>query len=144
MSKKLKWRDRIRSNVETGTASFLTSLFRRIGVDKWAAKLLNWSENHRKGMFFITMSFLLFVVFVSFMTRPERPRMAEPKTINISKSQSDTIYPAKERPDISDVLKVMKLKNEVRNLMEKNGGKLTSQDSIRIKEIYNELKQDIK
>ena len=100
-------------------------------------RLLAWADIHRKAMFGITISFLSFVTILSLVMRPERKPM---QVFNEEKSKVQINIDStlqKKQVGVHDLLEVIKMQNEINEL--RKNGKLTPEDTMRIKNLYNEL-----
>lgn len=96
-----------------------------------------WADIHRKAMFGITISFLSFVTILSLVMRPERKPM---QVFNEEKSKVQINIDStlqKKQVGVHDLLEVIKMQNEINEL--RKNGKLTPEDTIRIKNLYNKL-----
>ncbi len=62
---------RIRESVHGKTERSLTRFFLWIRLDRIGAKILNWAEGHRRGMFAITIAFLSCVAALCLWVRPK-------------------------------------------------------------------------
>lgn len=123
---------RIREHFQKGTEEFLSGAIRKMKLDKPANNLLNWAENHRKGMFAITISFLSFVVIVSFAFRPKTTFMEVYKGVDSVKVNNPM-----SKGKLNTAFELTKIQQEISGLQCK--GKLTPEDTIKIKELYKKL-----
>lgn len=138
-TKKKSWKENVRKNTENSTATFLTKLFTKIGVYKICNQILIWAEAHRKAMFTITVSFLIFVTAFSIFTRPQRSGL---ETLKAEKAKIENIGNGgieKSRNSLSALFELAKIREEIKQVQEK--GKLTASDTLKIKELYNKVKQ---
>lgn len=137
-NKNKAWKEKVKSKTEQATVSFLTAAFQRIGINNACERLLAWSEMHRKMMFGITVSFLLLVTIFSITTRPVRTPM---QVFNDEKSkvQINVEQLQKKQVGVSELLEVVKMRNEISDLQ--NKGELTKEDTLRIIDLYNRLNQ---
>ena len=124
--KKNDRKESIKTKAEQATVVLLTKIFQKFGVNNACERLLAWADIHRKAMFGITISFLSFVTILSLVMRPERKPM---QVFNEEKS--------KKQVGVHDLLEVIKMQNEINEL--RKNGKLTPEDTIRIKNLYNKL-----
>lgn len=116
---------------------FLLKYFKSSGVNNACERLLAWADIHRKAMFGITISFLSFVTILSLVMRPERKPM---QVFNEEKSKVQINIDStlqKKQVGVHDLLEVIKMQNEINEL--RKNGKLTPEDTIRIKNLYNKL-----
>lgn len=136
--KKNDRKETIKTKSEQATVVLLTKIFQKFGVNNACERLLAWADIHRKAMFGITISFLSFVTILSSLVmRPERKPMQvfnEEKSkiqINIDSSLQ------KKRVGVDELLEVIKMQNEINEL--RKNGKLTPEDTVRIKDLYHKL-----
>lgn len=135
--KKNDIKETIKTKSEQATVVLLTKIFQKFGVNNACERLLAWADIHRKAMFGITISFLSFVTILSLVMRPERKPMQvfnEEKSkiqINIDSSLQ------KKRVGVDELLEVIKMQNEINEL--RKNGKLTPEDTVRIKDLYHKL-----
>ena len=88
-------------------------------------------------MFGITISFLSFVTILSLVIRPERKPI---QVFNEEKSKIEINIDSnlqKKRVGVDDLLEVIKMQNEINEL--RKNGKLTPEDTVRIKDLYHKL-----
>lgn len=88
-------------------------------------------------MFGITISFLSLVTFLSIVMRPERKPM---QVFNEEKNKRQISIDSrlqKKQIGVGDLLEVIKMQNEINEL--RKNGKLTPEDTLRIKDLYNKL-----
>lgn len=86
-------------------------------------------------MFGITISFLSLVTFLSIVMRPERKPM---QVFNEEKNKRQISIDSrlqKKQIGVGDLLEVIKMQNEINEL--RKNGKLTPEDTLRIKDLYN-------
>ncbi len=126
--KKNDRKESIKTKAEQATVVLLTKIFQKFGVNNACERLLAWAAIHRKAMFGITISFLSFVTILSLVMRPERKPM---QVINIDSNLQ------KKQVGVHDLLEVIKMQNEINEL--RKNGKLTPEDTVRIKDLYNKL-----
>ena len=135
--KKNDRKENIKTKAEQATVILLTKIFQRFGVNNACERLLAWADIHRKAMFGITISFLSLVTFLSIVMRPSRKPMQvyneEKNKIQISIDSSLQ----KKQIGVGDLLEVIKMQNEINEL--RKNGKLTPEDTLRIKDLYNKL-----
>ena len=140
---KKRWKEKVRETTEQGSARILTGFFQMFGVHDAAERFLTWADLHRKAMFGITISFLIGVVIFTFTYRPRLSKRTGSDS-SISEfmdrfnSRKDTLDFSNKTLEFSRLFKVMKLKNELEALKAK--GHLTKDDTLRIKQMYNDLK----
>lgn len=135
-NKRRKWKNTVREKSEEATARFLTKIFMKFGVEDAAKRFLCWAETHRKTMFTITVSFLIFVLCFSIIIRPD---MSCSEVYREKKEEANV----KDKPifnnrGLKDLMEIVRLKDEISSIG--SDGKLTAEDSVKIKEIYNKLK----
>lgn len=130
------------------TEKTVAKFFRVTKLDKGFAKILVWAENNRKGMFAITVFFLVIMVFTVFALKPSRGSFG--KTYNdvemgIYNNTDDVnsfdALKNKERNvtnSIEQLFLLQKLRNELSEIEKK--GNLNREDSLKIIEIYNKIK----
>mgnify|MGYP001514642435 CR=1 FL=1 len=134
--KKNDRKEKIKTKAEQATVVLLTKIFQKFGVNNACERLLAWADIHRKAMFGITISFLSFVTILSLVMRPERKPM---QVFNEEKSKIQINIDStlqKKRVGV-DELEVIKMQNEINEL--RKNGKLTPEDTLRIKDLYNKL-----
>ena len=135
--KKNDRKESIKTKAEQATVVLLTKIFQKFGVNNACERLLAWADIHRKAMFGITISFLSFVTILSLVMRPERKPM---QVFNEEKSKVQINIDStlqKKQVGVHDLLEVIKMQNEINEL--RKNGKLTPEDTIRIKNLYNKL-----
>lgn len=130
-------KENIKIKAEQATIVLLSKIFQKFGINNACERLLAWADIHRKAMFGITISFLSLVTILSIVMRPTRKPMQvfneerDKVQINIDSSLQ------KKQVGISDLLEVIKMQNEINEL--KKNEKLTLEDTLRIKDLYNRL-----
>ena len=135
--KKNDRKEKIKTKAEQSTVILLTKIFQRFGVNNACERLLAWADIHRKVMFGITISFLSLVTFLSIVMRPERKPM---QVFNEEKNKRQISIDSrlqKKQIGVGDLLEVIKMQNEINEL--RKNGKLTPEDTLRIKDLYNKL-----
>ena len=137
----------LREKIQGITEKAVTKFLRVTKLDKLFAKILNWANGHRKGMFAITLSFLVIVVFVVFANKPGRGSFGKTyDDVEMEISNHDVnsfdVLRSKEKNvtnSIEQLFLLQKLKNELSEIQKK--GNLTHADSLKIVEIYNTIKE---
>lgn len=135
--KKNDRKEKIKTKAEQATVILLTKIFQRFGVNNACERLLAWADIHRKVMFGITISFLSLVTFLSIVMRPSRKAM---QVFNEEKNKRQISIDnrlQKKQIGVGDLLEVIKMQNEINEL--RKNGKLTPEDTLRIKDLYNKL-----
>lgn len=130
-------KESIKIKAEKATIVLLTKIFQKIGINNACERLLAWADIHRKSMFGITVSFLFLVTVFSIAMRPTK------KPIQVFNEEKGKVQISidnslqKKQVGISELLEVVKMQNEISEI--KKDGKLTSEDTLRIKDLYNRL-----
>jgi len=137
----------LREKIQGLTEQAVTKFLRVTKLDKVFTKILNWADSHRKGMFAITISFLVLVVFAVFANKPSRGSFG--KTYNDVEMEmsnhevnSFDVLKSKEKNvtnSIEQLFLLQKLKNELSEIQKK--GTLSREDSLKVVEIYNTIKE---
>lgn len=137
----------LRTKIQAATEKVVTKILHKTGLDKVFAKILNWAENNRKGMFAITISFLVLVVFIVFINKPNRGAFGktyndvEQEINDVSNANSFDVLKSKERNvtnGIEQLFLLQQLKSELSEIQKKES--LSREDSLKIIEIYNKIK----
>lgn len=138
--KNKRYKKQIREKSEQATAQFLTKLFEKVGINNACERFLIWADAHRKTMFGITISFLIFVTCVAILHPRENWKTELKKEQQKAKVEylNPLNNPQRRNVGVSDVLEVMKLKSSIEALQAKD--ELTAKDTLEIKALYNKLK----
>jgi hypothetical protein len=139
----------LQNKIQGVTEKIAGNFLRTTKLDKVFDRILNWAENNRKGMFAITVSFLVLVVFMTFTNKPGRGSLEKTyNDIEIQVNQTDSIssfdvLKSKERNvtnSIEQFFLLQKLKKELAEIQKK--GDPSREDSLKVREIYNIIKGD--
>lgn len=128
----------IREKYQKETEKYLSGILRKLKFDKAANRLLIWAETNRKGMFAITISFLLLVVCVSIFFRPKQGLIevyAKEKKLS---EDSIKIHNPVSNIKFNAAMELVKVQQEIAELQCKE--KLSPDDSLKIKELFQKLK----
>lgn len=138
--KNKRYKKRVREKFEQATAQLLTELFEKVGINNACERFLIWADTHRKTMFGITISFLIFVTCVAILHPRENWKTELKKEQQKAKVEylNPLNNPQRRNVGVSDVLEVMKLKSSIEVLQAK--GELMAEDTLEIKALYNKLK----
>ena len=120
--KKNDRKESIKTKAEQATVVLLTKIFQKFGVNNACERLLAWAD---------------IIHCINFLMRPERKPM---QVFNEEKSKVQINIDStlqKKQVGVHDLLEVIKMQNEINEL--RKNGKLTPEDTIRIKNLYNEL-----
>jgi hypothetical protein len=135
----------LRNKIQEKSEKTVESFLRYTKLDKGFGRILEWAENNRKSMFAITISFLVGVVFLTFINRASRSSFG--KTYNdIEANYIDSISPFNALKskgqsvtnNIEQLFLLQKFKTELNEMQKK--GYLTKEDSLKIIEMYNTIK----
>lgn len=107
--------------------------------------LVEWASNNRKKMFVITISFLLFSVIMSVIYTTISIKRSKAARENYSIMYDSIRQERKQNPnktyqfqqELLDYKTLKEYESEIENLLEKDS--LTSEDSLRVYELYNIL-----
>lgn len=132
---------RIRESVHGKTERSLTRFFLWIRLDRIGAKILNWAEGHRRGMFAITIAFLSCVAALCLWVRPKiGPRQVydsiRTDSIRNPAGRAGMTNPLDDL-DLREMFELIEIEGELRRLVEKET--LTPADSVRAMEIIEQL-----
>lgn len=135
-----RYKKLLRERSEQATVEILTKLFEKVGIDNACEHFLIWADAHRKTMFGITISFLIFVTCVAILHPRENWKTELKKEQQKAKVEylNPLNNPQRRNVGVSDVLEVMKLKSSIEALQAK--GELMAEDTLEIKALYNKIK----
>lgn len=136
--RKKEWKESVRDKTEKATEEFLTKVFQKCGINNASERFLDWANKNRKLMFAITMCFLVFVFVFSIVVRPE-PGKSEAYEQFKEKANTEEII-QKRSHGVNDLIQVLKLKEELNSI---DGSNLSKEDSIKIRDLYNKLKNQV-
>lgn len=128
----------IRDKFQKETEKFFSGVLRKLKFDKAANRLLIWADKNRKGMFTITISFLLLVVCVSIFFRQKQGLIdVYTKEKKISED-SIKIHNPVANIEFKAAMELIKVQQEITELQCKE--KLSPDDSLKIKDLFQKLR----
>ncbi len=132
----------LKNRVQEASEHFFSEFSTKMKIDKVLTQIQNWAENNRKAMFSITISFLVGLVFLTFNYRSETGTKKESIDEMNQLFESNFLYEKEKKTTdkVQQLLLMQKYRNELREIFEKDT--VTMQDSLRVTEIYNIIKQN--
>ncbi len=124
--------------IEKDSENYFTYIFEKVGFTRLRYNILSWAEKNRKKMFFITFSFLIFVVVFTFISPFSHEEIKSATEVEFQNLKNIS-FEKKENLSLDEVEFLMKAQNEIERLSRQKN--ISKEDSIKINNLYEQLKK---